>query len=83
MRALIWTARILLFLLLFAFAVKNSEPVNLRFFFDQGWNAPLVIILLAFFAGGAAIGVLSLLGTVLRLRRELTQARRDAAKTAE
>lgn len=80
MRAFLWIVRLLLFLFLFAFALKNSDPVNLRFFFGQGWNAPLVIVLLAFFVGGAAIGVLSLLGTVLRLRRDLAEARRGSAK---
>ena len=78
MRALLWGCRIFIFLFLLAFALKNSEPVSVRFFFDTAWQAPLIIIVLAFFAGGAALGVLSLLGTVFGLRREVSRLKRDA-----
>ena len=78
MRALLWGCRIFIFLFLLAFALKNSETVSVRFFFDTAWQAPLFIIVLAFFAGGAALGVLSLLGTVFGLRREVLRLKRDA-----
>ena len=78
MRVLLWGCRIFIFLFLLAFALKNSDPVSVRFFFDTAWQAPLVIIVLAFFAGGAALGVLSLLGTVFGLRREVSRLRRVA-----
>lgn len=32
MRVLSWAARIILFLYLFAFAIKNTDPVGVRFF---------------------------------------------------
>lgn len=76
MRVLLWSCRILIFLFLFAFAIKNTESVSVRFIFDSFWQAPLVIVLLAFFAGGALLGVLSLLGTVFGLRRELAKLKR-------
>ena len=78
MRVLLWSCRIFIFLFLLAFALKNSDPVSVRFFFDSAWQAPLIIIVLAFFAGGAALGVLSLLGTVFGLRREVSRLRRVA-----
>ena len=78
MRVLLWGCRIFIFLFLLAVALKNSDPVSVRFFFDTAWQAPLVIIVLAFFAGGAALGVLSLLGTVFGLRREVSRLRRVA-----
>ena len=78
MRVLLWGCRIFIFLFLLAFALKNSDPVSVRFFFDSAWQAPLIIIVLAFFAGGAALGVLSLLGTVFGLRREVSRLRRVA-----
>ena len=78
MRVLLWGCRIFIFLFLLAFALKNSDPVSVRFFFDTAWQAPLVIIVLAFFAGGAALGALSLLGTVFGLRREVSRLRRVA-----
>ena len=71
MRIVTWTIRVLVFLLLVAFAAKNVEPVTLRFFFDLALQTPLVLALLAFFALGALFGVLALLGTVLRQRREI------------
>jgi uncharacterized integral membrane protein len=78
MRALIWGCRIFIFLFLLAFALKNSDAVSVRFFFDTAWQAPLIIVVLAFFAGGAVLGVLSLLGTVLGLRREVSRLKREA-----
>lgn len=77
MRLLLWACRIFIFLFLFAFALKNTDPVSVRFFFESSWQAPLIIIVLAFFAGGAALGVLSVLGTVFGLRREVNKLRRD------
>lgn len=77
MRALLWASRIFIFLFLFAFAIKNNEPVSVRFFFDAAWQAPLVIVALVFFAGGAALGALSLLTTIFGLRREAARLRRE------
>jgi uncharacterized integral membrane protein len=77
MRAVLWGCRIFIFLFLLAFAIKNTETVNVRFIFDTFWQAPLIIVLLAFFAGGAVLGVLSLLGTVFSLRRELSRLKRQ------
>ena len=76
MRFVLWSLRLLVFLFLLAFALKNSDPVSIRFFLDSAWNAPLIIIVLAFFAGGVLLGVLSLIGTVFSLRRELARLRR-------
>jgi putative membrane protein len=72
MRIVTWTIRVLVFLLLVAFAAKNVEPVTLRFFFDLALQTPLVLALFAFFALGALFGMLALVGTVLRLRRVIS-----------
>jgi uncharacterized integral membrane protein len=77
MRILTWTLRIALFILLLAFAARNTETVTLRFYFDLAWQAPLVVLLLAFFAGGAALGLLAALGAVLRQRGEASRLRRE------
>ena len=81
MRVLLWACRIFIFLFLLAFAFRNTDPVGVRFIFDATWEAPLIIVLLVFFAGGAAFGVLALLGTLLRLRRELGVLRRAMKST--
>ena len=73
MRALLWAFRIFIFLVLLAFSLKNTELVNLRFVFDTAWQAPLVMVVLTFFAGGTLIGALSLLGTLFSLRREIAR----------
>jgi uncharacterized integral membrane protein len=83
MRALLWGCRIFIFLFLFAFALKNTELVSIRFFFDSFWQAPLVIIVLVFFAAGAALGVLSLLGTVFGLRREVSRLKREVSQSSK
>ena len=82
MRVLLWIFRIVIFLFLLAFALKNTTPVDVHFFFDAAWQAPLVIVVLAFFAAGALLGVLALLGTVFKLRREVSRLRKDAKKAS-
>jgi len=77
MRVLAWTLRIILFLALFLFALKNTDTVSLRLYFDQVWQAPLVLVLLVFFVAGAVIGVLATLSTVFRQRREIARLQRE------
>ena len=77
MRVLAWIVRIFLFLALFLFALKNTDPVRLRLYFDQVWQAPLALVLLVFFVAGAAVGVLATLATVFRQRREISRLRRE------
>ena len=77
LRYLGWAVRVFIFTALFLFALKNADPVTLRFYFDQSWQPPLVLLLLGFFAGGVAVGVLATLGRVFRQRREILQLRRD------
>jgi putative membrane protein len=77
MRVLSWTLRIILFLALFLFALKNTDTVSLRLYFDQVWQAPLVLVLLVFFAAGAAMGVVATLSTVFRQRREIARLKRE------
>ena len=76
MRALTWAIRLALFVLLVAFAAKNVQPVAVRFYFDLALQAPLVLWLAACFVLGAAFGVVALLGTVLRQRREISNLRK-------
>jgi len=81
MRVVTWTIRLAVFLLLAAFAAKNAEPVALRFYFDLAFTAQLVVLLLGFFVAGALFGMLALLGTVLRQRRDIGALKRQAATT--
>ena len=42
MRYVTWAIRLVVFLFLLAFAVKNTEPVTLRFYFELAWQTPLI-----------------------------------------
>ena len=78
MRYITWALRILLFLLLFGFALKNTDPVIVRFYLGSQWEAPLVMVVLVFFGAGAAVGVIACLIYVHRQRREILQLRKEA-----
>jgi uncharacterized integral membrane protein len=73
MRTLTWAIRLVLFVLLLAFAAKNTEPVTLRFFFDVSWQLPLAVLLLGFFVGGVALGLIAAATALLRQRREIAR----------
>lgn len=83
MTAFTWAIRLIIFFLLVVFSLQNAEPVNLHLLPGQVWQAPLVIVLLAFFACGALLGVLSLLGVIYRQRREISRFKHAAAKPQE
>ena len=77
---------LLVILVLFglSFAVLNSQPVALNFYFDTR-DIPLSMIVVVSLAAGAVTGVLVSLGTIIRLkqqtgslRRRLRSARKDA-----
>ncbi|MGA7750204.1 MAG: LapA family protein [Gallionella sp.] len=72
-----WILRAALFIVLLGFAVKNDQPVTLRYFFGYEWQSSLVIVLLIFFAAGTAVGVISMLANVLRQRREIARLKQD------
>ena len=82
MRALTWAVRLTIFVLLIAFAAKNADPVTLRFYFDLALQAPLVLVLFGFFAAGALFGMLALIGTLLRQRREIASLKKQSQPPA-
>jgi uncharacterized integral membrane protein len=69
MRLAVWLLRGFVFFTLFAFALNNQQPATVRWFFGVEWQAPMVIVVLAAFAGGCAIGVLAMLPSWWRQRR--------------
>lgn len=83
MRALIWTFRLLIFLVLFAFAAKNTEPVTLRFFFGLHWQTPIIVLVLAAFALGALFGVLAMTPSWIRQWRAKRRLSEKIASPAE
>jgi len=77
MRYFNWLFRVTLFIVLLGFAVKNDQPVTLHYFFGYEWPSSLVVVLLIFFAAGAAVGVLAMLVNVLQQRREIARLKRE------
>ena len=78
-----WLLRALLFLAVFAFALMNTDPVRLRFFLGQTWEAPMIVALLVSFAFGAGIGVLACLSRLLGQRREIQKLERELRRGGE
>ncbi|APR04901.1 lipopolysaccharide assembly LapA domain-containing protein [Thauera chlorobenzoica] len=77
MRAIIWFIRLLLFFLLFGFAIKNDHLATLNFYFGGQWQLPLVFVILLSFAAGALLGVTATLASLIRQRREISRLRRQ------
>jgi len=77
MRYFDWALRIVLFIVLLGFAVKNDQPVTLHYFFGYEWQSSLVVALLLFFAAGTIVGVLAMFSNVLQQRREIARLKRD------
>ena len=75
MRTVIWLLRAVIFILLFGLAIKNGGSVELRFFLNQSWQAPLSLVLLLAFTAGVVIGLAAVLGLWARQRRELARLR--------
>ena len=77
MRYLLWLLKFALFVLVLAFAVKNTDPVTVRYYFGGQWQAPLVFVLLVAFCDGVAAGLGAGLTQVFRQRRKIAALRRE------
>ena len=62
--------KLLVFMLVLGFALKNSHTTLFYSYLDYVWQAPLIVMLGLAFVLGALIGALALLPTIFRLRRE-------------
>ena len=58
MKYVLWLLKAAIFFTLFAFALNNQQVVSVHFFFGTLWQAPLVLVVLAAFSAGMALGVL-------------------------
>ena len=68
-----WMLKAAIFFTLFAFALNNQEDATVHFFFGTQWRAPLVLVVLAAFALGVAVGVLGMVPRWWRHRRVARQ----------
>jgi putative membrane protein len=74
-----WILKAAIFFTLFAFALNNQEDAVVRLFFGTEWRAPMVLIVLAVFALGVAVGALAMVPRWWRQRKLANQS----IKTAE
>ena len=77
MRYITWLFQMFVFIILLGFALENSQPVTLHYFFGYEWQSTLVIALLLFFTVGAGFGILATSGIWFRQRRELARLKRE------
>ena len=78
MKYVLWLLKAAIFFTLFAFALNNQQVVSVNFFFGTLWQAPLVLVVLAAFSAGLALGVLVMMPRWWKKRRLMA-----TAKTAE
>ena len=83
MRIIVGALWLVLFLVLFAFAVNNTAETDLHFFAGMGMRAPLIALLLAFFIAGFVFGYIALMPAWVRQRVELRRLRRVAQRPVD
>ena len=79
MKLFAWIVRIVVVVLLFVLALRNTAEASLQLFFNAVWHAPLILILFAAFALGAVAALASVAPGLMRQRVELARLRRAAA----
>ncbi|ULX53395.1 hypothetical protein A9P79_15540 [Cupriavidus taiwanensis] len=79
MKLFAWIVRIVVFVLLFVLALRNTAEASLQLFFNAVWHAPLILILFAAFALGAVAALAAVAPGLMRQRMELARLRRAAA----
>jgi uncharacterized integral membrane protein len=80
MKYLTWLLKAAIFFTLFAFALNNQQDTTVHFFFGTQWRAPMVLVVLAAFAIGLAVGAL---GMVPRWWKHRVAARRARQAVAD
>ena len=82
MRFITWGLRLVLFFVLFAFALNNAQSVDVNWFFGYQWRTPLVIVVLLAFAVGAAFGIVAMVPAWWKHRRDALRQRGSLTSSA-
>ncbi|MVW72343.1 MULTISPECIES: lipopolysaccharide assembly protein LapA domain-containing protein [unclassified Bordetella] len=81
MRYLIWALRLLVFVVVLMFALKNTGPVEVNFYGDHVLqDVPLIVVMLVTFVVGTIFGLLLTVPAALRRRREAMRLRREVER---
>ena len=86
MKQLVWCLKWLfngaIFFTLFAFALNNQQDATVHFFFGTQWRSPMVLIVLAAFAAGLAVGVLGMVPRWWKHRSAAARTRKSTLNAA-
>ncbi len=78
MRYIVWALRLVVFVAVLMFALKNTGPVAVAFYGDYVVNnVPLIVVMLSTFVLGTLFGLLLTVPAALRRRREAAKLRRE------
>jgi putative membrane protein len=78
MKRLFYLIVIIVALLLgITFAFQNRQEIDLAYYFGLHWRGPLSLALLVALTIGVAVGYVASLRMVLRMQRQLVQARKE------
>jgi len=81
MRYLVWALRLLVFIAVLMFALKNTDPVVVKFYADYVvQDVPLIVVMLAAFVLGTLFGLLLTVPAAMRRRREAMRLRREVER---
>lgn len=81
MRYLVWILRLLVFVLVLMFALKNTGSVDVNFYANHGVaDVPLIVVMLVVFLFGVIFGLLVAAPSVVRRGHEVKKLKRDLAR---
>ncbi|MBO9352638.1 DUF1049 domain-containing protein [Bordetella petrii] len=81
MRYFVWALRLLVFIAVLMFALKNTDPVVVKFYADYVvQDVPLIVVMLAAFVLGTLFGLLLTVPAAMRRRREAMRLRREVER---
>jgi uncharacterized integral membrane protein len=84
MRYLLWIIRLIIFVVVLMFALKNTALVDVRFFADHViTGVPLIVVMLVAFVLGIVFALAVALPSLVRRRREAARLRRELARLEE
>ena len=78
MRYLVWALRLVVFVAVLLFALKNTDPVGVTFY--GSWvveRVPLIVVMLSTFVLGTVFGLLLTVPGSLRRRREVIRLKKE------
>ncbi|MBC7202262.1 MAG: LapA family protein [Pusillimonas sp.] len=81
MRYIVWALRLIIFVVVLLFALKNTNLVDVRFYGDYVvTGVPLIVVMLVAFVAGIVFALLAIVPATVRRRRELKKTQREVQR---